>query len=480
MTTIAPFAAVALVLLAGLPIGYVVLRDIRLALLVAPLVTGLTSSAAVMLMLVFGGRLLWWLVPLLLAQWAATPVLLRTVRTGARAPHASWTDLLWLTLPLVPPFLTVLIPPTRWDSNSIWWLHAAYFTKDAAQARQYIGLPSIEFSHPDYPPLLSAAVAAAWSVLRGYGLWVAQFVSATLNFSAIAMLGYAVRVVTGRAPALVSRLAAASVAVAAWGAAPYVPASGYCDALWSAAFVAAALLLLFRPDPLRRPVLAVLLLAAVALTKNEGLVMAAALAVVATIRVRRQLRRTWVLWLPVGAGLSWSLLARHLGARSDVTSQMPLGSLLRGDAAIYDRLPPTLSALWDTVGPIVAVSVVAAILGAIFLRRQRNALDLGADLWLWALALVYLPILVLTYLINGYPIKWYLGTSIDRVTLPIALVAVASAACWAVAAVWSAPPTSPTATETRGKTAREPAMSSPTPTAMTPSPPPSSATPLAT
>jgi hypothetical protein len=432
-TVFASLASVLLVVLAGLPIGYVVVRDIRLAVLLAPLVTALSAAVAVLLMLVVGGKLLWWLGPLLLVEWAVTPVLLR--RPAPRAPHGSWADLLWLVVPLLPPFLLVIAPPTAWDAHSIWWLHAAYFTKDAALVREYIGLPSISFSHPDYPPLLSAAVAAAWSVFRGDKFYVAQFVSATLSFSSIAMLGYAVRVVTGRAAATVSRLAAVCVSLAAWGAAPEVVAGGLGDALWSAAFVAAALLLLLRPDPLRSRMLPVLLLSAAALTKNEGFLMAVGLAAVATVRARRDLRRAWALWLPVGLGLVWDVVSRHLGAKSDITSDLRLRDLLPGDTFIYDRLPPTLSAIWATVGTIVAISVVTAVFGAIFLRRQRRMLGLGPDLWLWSVALGYLGALSFTYLISKNPITWYLDTSISRVTLPLALVAVSSAVCWGVTAV---------------------------------------------
>ncbi|HEY2669609.1 MAG TPA: hypothetical protein VGJ07_04460 [Rugosimonospora sp.] len=461
---VATLGAVLLVVVAGLPIGYVLLRDVRLGLLVAPIVTGLTAAVAVILMLVAGGSLRWWLGGLLIAQWAATPVLLRTV-APVRAPHASWADLLWLTVPLIPPFLTAFLPPTEWDAHSIWWLHAAYFTRGATMARQYIGHPSINISHPDYPPLLSATVAGAWSVFRGYGLYVAQFVSATLSFSAIAMLGYAVRVVTGRAPVIVSRLAAVCVALAAWGAAPFAAAKGYADPLWSAAFVAAALLLLFRPDPLRRPGLAVLLLTAVALTKNEGFVMAAVLAAIATVRMRHVLGRAWVVWLPVGGGLVWSAVARHLGAKSDIAAEVDFGSLLRGSSQIYDRLSPTLSAIWATVGAIVAVSMATAVIGGITLRRPRRALGLGGDLWLWSVALAYLAILSATYLVSTNEIHWYLNTSVARVTLPFALMAAASAVCWGVAAV--------TGGRIRGRATSAAAIET---TSATPSPAPTSGT----
>lgn len=35
-------------------------------------------------------------------------------------PHRSWTDVAWIVVPLLPPFLRVLTPPIQWDAHSIW------------------------------------------------------------------------------------------------------------------------------------------------------------------------------------------------------------------------------------------------------------------------------------------------------------------------------------------------------------------------
>lgn len=420
--------AILLVLVAGLPPAYALTRNVLLAVLVAPLITAVVSAVAVIIMLVVGGKMLLWVVVLLLALYAAVPLLLRRRREAL--PHGSWIDILCYGLPLIPPFLMILEPPALWDAHSIWWLHAALFTKDPGFARAAIGSPAFYFSHSDYPPLASAVVSTVWSVLGGYSFRVAQAVSSLVTFSAIATLGYVVRSVTSRGPVAVSRLAGVGVSLAAWGAAPYAVAGGMTDPLWSAAFVAAAVLLLFGNEPFARPMLPLLLLTVATLTKNEGFVAGAVLAAFVTLRERRNLRRAWWVWLPVASGLAWTRIVRYLGAVSDVTDGH-VRELLAGDQGVLDRLPPTLDALQARVGLILAFSLGAAVLGGIFLRRHRRELGLGSDVWLWLTNAVFAASLIVTYLISLNGIQWYLATSADRVTLPIALMAAASAACWA-------------------------------------------------
>jgi hypothetical protein len=134
--------------------------------------------------------------------------------------------------------------------------------------------------------------------------------------------------------------------------------------------------------------------------------------------------------------VAWILLAHSLGAQSDLAAQSHLGGLLTGDRAVYARLPPTLAALGVHVGLIGGSALVAAVLGGIFLGRgRRRALGLGSDLWVWAVAVAYTLSLIVTYLASYPDIHWYLATSAERVTLPIALLACVSAAAWVVTAI---------------------------------------------
>jgi hypothetical protein len=431
---VGPLIGVVLTILAGFPLAASLTRRMLLAGLIAPLVTGLTAALAAMGMLVAGGDLRAWMAALLALQYAAAIWLFR--RAIRPLPYGSSADVLWLVVPLLLPLTLVLSAPIEWDPHSIWWTHAGYFSHGADFARDAIGGQSYLFSHPDYPPLLSAQVAAVWSVAPGgVNFYVAQFVSATLSISAVGTLGYAVRWVTGRSRPAVSRLAGVLTGLAAWATVPYIVAQGFADALWSAALVGGAVLLLLGERPLARPVLPVLLLTTAVLTKNEALGAVVAVTLLVTLRERRNLRRVWPVWIPILAGLSWMALARSLHASSDVTSDANVHGLLTGDKAVLDRIPVIMDGLGRTIGLTGAIAVAVALLGTVVLRTRRRALGLGSDLWLWGVNAIYVLSVFLTYLVNNQGIQWYVATSVDRVTLPAVLLFCVSVVCWAVTAV---------------------------------------------
>lgn len=424
--------AVPLTFVAGLPAAYLLTRRLPLAILVAPLAGAVLAAAATVLMLIVGGPLWCWLAVALSAQIVAWP-LLRS-RPAVAVAHGSWADVGWYAIPLLPPLLSVVAPPNGWDAHAIWWLHAAYFAQGGAYARASMGNPALAFTHTDYPPLMSSAVAGVWQALPGYGLYVAQFVSTTVTFAAIAALAYAVRVVTDRAPALVSRLAGVLAGWSAWSVADARPTSGYADTLWTAALVAAVVLLLLGRDPWRRPALPVLLLTVAMLAKNEGLVAGLMVIALVVLRERRDPRRTVALLVPLAAGFGWLVLSRSLGARSDLADGHT-ADLLSGGTWLLARLPAILSAVYRNAGVITAIALAVAILGGLFLRRGRRDLGLGSDLWLWLVGAVYAASLTFTYLVTPYNLKWHLATSVDRVTLPLTVLGTVSAVCWAVVAI---------------------------------------------
>ncbi|GII25268.1 hypothetical protein [Planosporangium mesophilum] len=425
--------AVVLVTVAGLPLAFALTRSVPFAALFAPLVAALVFTVATIAMLIVGGPLVPWLVAALVAEVALAAVLLR--RGGGRLLHGSWVDAVWLVVPLAVPCVFFLAQPLNWDAHSIWWLHAAYFTKGAEFSRYTIGNPLCHDLQCDYPPLPSATQAAAWSVLSGYDYRVAQALSTVVTLSAIVMLGLAVRTVTDRAPAIVSRLAAVGVMVAVWATAPATITGGQADPVWSAAFVAGAVLLLYGRDPWQRPTLPLLLLAVAALSKNEGFVQVVMFAALLTLRERRNLRRAWMVWIPVAAGGVWSALVRSLGASTDLVKGGHFRGLITGDPAVLDRIPPTLGAMWDVIGMITVLSLAVALLGALFLRGRRRELGMGSDAWMWLVAFAYAGTLVVTYAISMHDLEWHLVTSLGRVTIPLVLMACASAACWAAVAV---------------------------------------------
>jgi len=421
---------------AGLPLAFALTRRVLYAMVLAPLVCALLATVAVMVMLVVGGSLWVWLAVVYALQAVLAVVLLR----AAMAPveHGTTADVLWLAVPLLPPAATAIGPPIGWDAHSIWWLHAGYFARGGEVARQAMSEPGLAFSHPDYPPLPSAPVAAVWQVFGAADFHVARAVSATITLSAIVLLAFAVRRALGFAPPLAARLAGVLVALACWATDPVTVTAGYSDALWAAAFVAGALPLLL--GQAARPV-DVGLLAVAALSKNEAFLAVVTLAVLLTV-FRRPTRRWWLPWLPVAAGGSWALLSRVLGAASDLQGEGRFAELLTLDPAVWERLAPTVRALWAVVGNVLTVAVVVALLGAMALRGDRRRLGLGGDGWLWSVAAGYALLLVLAYLISPHDIDWHLRTSVARVSQPLVLLACASCAIWAGVALHRAPHTS--------------------------------------
>jgi hypothetical protein len=425
--------ALALIVCCGLPLGYALGRNLALAFVVAPMVSAATATFAVFAMLIVGGALIPWLVVALAVQCVAA--LLLVFRWPVRRfPLPGWAEARWLLLPLLLPLGMVLALPEAWDANSIWWLHAAYFVPGSDFAREAIASPVTVFSHTDYPPLSSAPVSAAWAVLGGGDRYVAQFVSAAVTFSAVATLVYGVRYVTSAARPALSRFAAVAVGLSCWGASWYVLANGYADALWSCAVAAAAVLLLVGQDGLRRPGLVMLLLSVSALAKNEGLTAAFFLAALATLRYHRQWRRALLLWPPIIAGLGWEVLVRRLGAVSDVTSGPRLTKLFSGDPLLLHRVRMTVDAIWVRIGPMLVCAVILGVVGSLLLRTRRRRLGLAEDAWLWAFGALYGAMLLSVYVSTDGDLNWWLGTSVDRTTLLLALVGCISAACWLVVA----------------------------------------------
>ncbi|SCG58017.1 hypothetical protein GA0070609_3394 [Micromonospora echinaurantiaca] len=253
------------------------------------------------------------------------------------------------------------------------------------------------------------------------------------------MTVYLVRRAFRRSPPAVAWLLAIAVGLGTWATAPYAPTSGLADPLWSVCLVGAAAGLLLEPHPFRRPALALLLLTVAVLTKNEGMVTGSLLALLVVIRSRRELHRAWLVWLPVLAGGGWALLVRGLGARSDVTEGSRMERMLAGGPEVLDRAGRTLDAFRDNVGPLLTGTVLVALFGMVFLRRQRRAKRLGSDLWLWNLLVGYLTVLALTHVVGPNDIQWWLRTSVARVTLPGTLLAILICAGWIAAAIGQRP-----------------------------------------
>jgi hypothetical protein len=429
----AVLVALATVVVIGWPLAFALTGRALLGTLLAPLTAGLVAAVSAVLMIVVGGRLVFWLVPLALASFVVAFVVYRRQLVPS-APHAGPVDVAFFTVPLLAPAIDVLQSPISWDSHAIYWTRAGAFTQDSAFVRYHLGDVVYRYSHTDYPPLVPASVATGWAT-GGVDFFSAQFVTTALTLSAIVMLAYAVRVVTAGGPVWASRVAASAVALGVWTGAPLVLAAGYTDHLWTAAAVAGGLLLLLGSGPRALPVV---LLTVAALTKNEGLIAAGIVAVVVTARTWRAPLRAAPVWVPVGAGVLWSVVGRVFHAESDLLVNgggERIVQVLTVHPTMRFRFDQTVDAMWSAGGKLVAVAAVVAVVGALLLRPYRTRIGIGADWPLWAVLVLFGGALVFTYLISPHRLTWHLPTSIDRTMVPLLVLASVSAACWAVTAV---------------------------------------------
>jgi hypothetical protein len=429
--------AVYVLAVAGLPLGWALTRSVPLATLLAPLAGAAVSTVAVLLMLWLRGPLVPWFV----GVFGATVAVAWSVRRVPPVPGGSWREAGLLGVPMLAPFLMFFKAPLGWDAHAIWWLHAGYFAQGGDFARAAIGNPALALTHTDYPPLASAPVGVAWALLDSYTFRPAIAVNAACTWSAVVLLAYAVRRVTAGAPAWVSVPAALGAACAAWLPDWNAPTNGYSDAMYATAFAAGAVLLLLPKAAAKEVPPGLFLVSAAALTKNEGVILAVAFAVVASVRHRRSIRTAAWCWLPLGLAAAWSLTARALGAQNDLMAGGRFGALLRGDGDVWVRLAPIQSEMAKQVSYVLPAALIVALLGAVFLRGRRRRLGPAGDGWLWALIAVHWVALTFVYLISQYPIAWHLFTSVSRVTIVLAVLACVSAAGWLTVALTPDPST---------------------------------------
>jgi hypothetical protein len=423
--------AVFVLAVSGLPLAWALTRSVPLATLLSPLAGAAVATAAVVLMLWLRGPL----VPWFAAVFAGTVVIAWLARRAAPVAAFGWLEAGLLGVPLLAPFLMMFEEPLSWDTHAIWWQHAGYFANGGDFARAAIGSEALAVTHTDYPPIASAPIAVGWQLLDSFTFRPAISLNVAVTFSAVALVGFAVRRATAGAPAWLSIPVAVLAGCGAWLPEFTAPAMGYSDTMCGAAFVAGAVLLLGRPEPAGMTPLALFLVSAAVLTKNEGLPLAVMLAVAATVRYRREPRRAAWCWLPLGVTALWSATTRLLGAENDLMAEGRFTALLAGDADAWGRLGAIQRGMFDQVSLVLVAAALAALAGAAFLRGRRRELGLAGDGWLWAVLAGYWAAITFIYLISPYPIAWHLLTSANRVTIVVAMLACVSAAGWLAVAL---------------------------------------------
>jgi len=454
----------------------------------APLAGAVLAALASAGCLAVGGTVLFWFVLLsavaaavsAVGWWRAHPAGSRPKlgsrpatgprpATEPRALPAGWAGPVGLITVVAASawMLTALRAPSiGFDARAIWLLHADWLAAGHQVALGALRNPAVPYSHDTYPPLPSGSVAVVWMVTGDHGYRLGQVVVALLNSAAVATaalatveVGRRVAAVAGGAthwaghrtvvPAVAGVVAAGALVLAAFGVAGRFGTNGLADLLWSAAATGAIAFGLVLPGRGRDLGMAVLLLAVAGLTKDEGIAIGMAIAVLITLRRAWSAWRSttptalagpgrwpWrsVPWKPLAAGGlgvlalgAWPVLMRVLGSAPALpTTGSGQGGWFRFRAT-YDAMVPYLHD--------VPLAVALAVVGGVFLRRTRRAAGVGNDGWSWAAFVAGTGILLATYVTGTLNIQLWLLTSINRTVFFPELAVWWIVATWAVVAV---------------------------------------------
>ncbi len=405
---------------------------LRLVLSTSPSVHGSRLLAWALLNGLLGHYALVLIAPSLsVALWIGGPVallgllaLLRTLRRLHQQNSLHWgTRGEWALLALLGLPLAVLIlytPLVAWDARSIWFFHARmiYLAK-GLNVQTGLQVPTIRFSHPDYPKMLPV-LAANLAFVRGY--WNEYLPKAALFLALLPVLGAMAPFASqarGRFFFLLALLLVQGSRL--W--------NGYMDAYL--ALYLACVLLLWSPPASEQGLhqaFGLTALAALPGLKNEGLLAALSLLGTWLVLTHRRPRaipplgpdRHW--WTSPAAivyslllaapTLLWLVYRRLWGLEND----LQLGSAI-SRAYFLQRLHEGAwlqisTALW----PYLSTTFLLVLLMLGWLCRSRRRAPLAARWALWT-GVVYLLGIFTVYLAAPRTLTWLLPASVRRTTL---------------------------------------------------------------
>lgn len=97
-------------------------------------------------------------------------------------------------------------PYGGWDAWAIWNLHARLMLRAGPEWVALLRAPPLSWTHPDYPPLVSASVARAWAWTGAEPPFAGALVSVAFGAALLALLIAALALVRGRTVALLGGL----------------------------------------------------------------------------------------------------------------------------------------------------------------------------------------------------------------------------------------------------------------------------------
>jgi len=318
---------------------------------------------------------------------------------------------------------SVVLPHGTWDAWAIWNARARFLLRGYPDVWTQAFSPAIGWSHPDYPLLLPASVARAWTYIGGervivpiaiaatFGVAILTTAAASVTRSTTAWRGALTAVMILASPVFLLNVAAqwADVPLAFYILATCVFAGRAMQAddgraWWTLAGVAAGL---------------------AAWTKNEGIAFAAIAFVVYAAWAcwrhgPRGLRRVWPL-LAGAAPILAALVAFKLmfAPANDLVAPQSIGyvaSHLRDVHRVRIVLAAVAGELWLSGSTLVGVlPILALFVAAVGLRRPLPAGPLPGLAIMAALVGVDAAV----YLLTPRDLEWHLSTSLSRVLLQI-------------------------------------------------------------
>ena len=370
----------------------------------------------------------------------------RSVVKGiTRVMHAPPSGALVVVAGFGPQLFGTLTSATAFDARVTWFLHAEWLL--GGQGMFLSEIKNRAWTHnPDYPPAVSASIAAVWKLLRTHDAELAQFIVAALTGFALSLA--IVLILDLRATGAGAR----SITIERWiwpvviSAAAYAVIrdygfNGYMDGFLACTALCLALLL-FRGDS--SPLLVGACAITAALTKNEGFVFVTIMAIGTTIYgpLRRLVRtpRLLALWAGVATGSAWIVLMRARGAVSWYSAGS-VSSSLSGGADNASRAAIAAASVGKQVAGILVIFLGCFALSLVDRRSRRPrvfARTLATDgddartqvAGLLAIVAAGVSAVTVAYFVaSSTPIRPFLAGSVDRVTMtPKLLLMAASAA----------------------------------------------------
>jgi hypothetical protein len=348
-----------------------------------------------------------WIVGMGIAAGGAS-MLVRSRRSGTRPASPPWTRETWGFALALALFAWVCIgsPISGWDGRSIWLIRAKQLTAHGMLAKTEFTSEEMAFSHPEYPLGFPAFMAQLTSLGGAFSERTAALAIPILTTALFSLLWQCSRARLGRA-------AGGSFTLAVFLSVAPLIRDGYADG-YLVACLAIGFLALGSPT---RSALAWLVLGCAAILKQEAIPFGAAIVIAGALTRRRA---------DASLGFRWPVLvfapaAGHWIWRSIVG--------LRGDFAgpvsdWWDRLATVVSvgsrSIWTF--PLTTEGSAAIVGFAIlcFLRRGEPRASGAARAM--ALTAVFVVMIVGIVSLTSRPVEWLARTSLDRLILhPAAL-----------------------------------------------------------